>query len=284
MRFSNIAPDLALAADRIERAGESIAFLATAGDMLREKREARELRMEYATTKAQSRIAPPVEIELLQARIITLEETLRIQQERIAHLEQTTRHDSLTGLLSRDAILERVHTEWNRHANSHGELGLMFIDVDNFKAINDTFDHKTGDAALAACGAQTIRSFRRSGEVAGRYGGDELLVVLPTVTITRMAELAERLRASIAAIELPIGDTRLGLTASVGVATATPHIDPHGIEAFITRADEALKAAKTAGRNRVVAVQPELDKTLRFFEVKQQSQSKAQTRTPSRGR
>lgn len=166
-----------------------------------------------------------------------------LQQNR--QLETWSRTDALTGLVDRRywqgqaaAILD------NFHANG-APASLLILDLDRFKTINDHYGHLAGDAALREVGA-TIRAQLRPSDVAGRLGGDELVVVLPS-DIDHAQAVATRLRTAIAAIEVP-QLTGEHITASVGLAAAGR--DDTSLAAWIRRADAALYSAKDDGRDR----------------------------------
>jgi diguanylate cyclase (GGDEF)-like protein len=129
---------------------------------------------------------------------------------------------------------------------------LLIIDLDNFKALNDAAGHQAGDAMLRAVAA-TVQSWaRRAGEVAARYGGDELAVILPGTDESAAWTLAERLRTAVEEIGAMPTAGGSSVTATVGVATARPRGDAEP-ESLLEAADQALYRAKAAGRNRVAA-------------------------------
>ena len=180
----------------------------------------------------------------LEARRLVLERELK---EREALLERATR-DALTKLWNRQAILEILSREIDLARRSGTPLAVALIDIDHFKRINDTMGHLTGDAVLRALGAKLPTSLR-SGDALGRYGGEELLLVLPQAAPLSPCPLVERLRQLIA--DMPFSHEASGfrVTASFGVAWLAAASD--SAEELIGRADEALYAAKGSGRNRV---------------------------------
>lgn len=123
------------------------------------------------------------------------------------------------------------------------------VDLDHFKAVNDTFGHPGGDAALAAA-ARALRTYIRGSDVARRFGGEEFVVLLPATDRRRAAAVAERIRATVAALEVPTGCGTARVTASVGVSTLAAGIE-ESLEVLLGRADAALYTAKNAGRDRV---------------------------------
>ena len=156
------------------------------------------------------------------------------------------RTDTLTGCLTYDAVVDELAREIDRAGRSGLPLSCCFIDLDNFKRVNDRHGHLEGNAVLALA-ARVLREALRNGDVVGRYGGDEFVVILPQTTEAEARALSERLREQLAAEPIPRLDE--SLTASVGVAqwvpgTATPHL--------LARADQALLQAKRVGGNVVI--------------------------------
>ncbi len=173
----------------------------------------------------------------------------------LALAEFRANNDSLTGLPNKRATedsLKRMVAQANR---SESPLTADMLDLDHFKAINDRFGHAQGDEVLAAVGA-AIRAALRSGDLAGRFGGEEFLVLLPETCAADGWEVAERIRRTIAGITVP--GVEREITASLGVAELRQH--GGNASGLMQEADKAQYAAKAAGRNRcVVAVSPEGD-------------------------
>jgi diguanylate cyclase (GGDEF)-like protein len=165
--------------------------------------------------------------------------------------QERARVDELTGLANHRAFIETVDTEINR-ARRHGtSVALLLLDIDDFKAINDGHGHLRGDLVLREIG-RLMREHRRAGDLAARYGGEELALVLPETPLAGAIELAEGLRRAIAALDVRSLEGRpIQVTTSVGVA-AFPECAP-GREALFETADRALYRAKHTGKNRVVA-------------------------------
>jgi diguanylate cyclase (GGDEF)-like protein len=180
----------------------------------------------------------------VEARRRVLERELK---EREALLERATR-DALTRLWNRQAILEILVREIDTARQSGAPLAVALIDIDHFKRINDTMGHLTGDAVLRGLGAKLAVSLR-SRDALGRYGGEELLLVLPQAAPLSPFPLVERLRQIIAEIQFSYETSEFRVTASFGVAWLAAASE--SAEDLIGRADEALYAAKGAGRNRV---------------------------------
>lgn len=167
--------------------------------------------------------------------------------------------DALTGLYNRRYLEMRLHAEVARARRHEQPLSCLFLDADHFKRINDSHGHAAGDAALASL-ATTVRRQLRAGDLATRYGGEEVAVLLPHTGLRDAALLAERIRQRIAAkpVQLPDGKS-LSLTVSIGVAEL--HNDPNQGEQelaarLLDQADRALYHAKENGRDQVSCATP----------------------------
>lgn len=164
--------------------------------------------------------------------------------------ENLSRFDSLTGVLSRRAILEALDQEVER-AKRHGHaLTCLMLDLDHFKTINDTHGHQYGDKALHRV-AQVVSGLSRANDHLGRYGGEEFLMVLPETHIDGAIRFAERVRLAVAETCMDRHEERI--TLSIGVSEW--HDDKRSSNTLIAEADRALLEAKAAGRNNVVASQ-----------------------------
>ncbi|MBB4513447.1 diguanylate cyclase [Paraburkholderia fungorum] len=168
-----------------------------------------------------------------------------------AELQRIAETDALTGLSNRRAFDQRLGQEWLRAQREQTPLSLLFIDIDHFKRLNDTYGHATGDEVLAEVAARIMSGTRRAVDVAARYGGEEFAVVLPNTSLDGAVKVAETIRERIEAAGLANKDTERGhVTISVGCASCMP---PGGgsAAALLAAADTQLYAAKAAGRNRV---------------------------------
>ncbi len=167
-------------------------------------------------------------------------------------LVEAARRDVLTGALNRRAFEERFAAEL-AYATRHGEkLVAIAIDVDHFKALNDTFGHPAGDVVLRAL-AGLVAGKLRTEDVFARIGGEEFIVIARGLTTENGARLAERLRTAVESTAIDDPPNRLRITISLGVAElAESGSTPTG-EALLELADARLYQAKSAGRNRVVS-------------------------------
>jgi diguanylate cyclase (GGDEF)-like protein len=179
-------------------------------------------------------------------RILQLEEQLVTARD---ELHRVAMYDSLTGLLNRGAILDYLRREIARAGRQQTTVGIMILDLDHFKGVNDTFGHLAGDQVLKRIGNLFQSSFR-SYDAAGRFGGEEFLVVLPNCGYADLKQRAEVVRLSMASLRLEFEGRPCSLTASIGVAALDPNLG-ESLESLLQRADSALYEAKRHGRNRV---------------------------------
>jgi diguanylate cyclase (GGDEF)-like protein len=195
------------------------------------------------------------------ARLLTTQRDLLLTQEKLRF--QAT-HDALTGLWNRPALLDFLRRESERALRTHASLGILLLDIDHFKRVNDTHGHLAGDAVLREIGRRITRSVRLY-DIAGRYGGEEFLILLPGCDRTHTERSAERIRSAIGAAPFEAGDAAISLTVSIGatVACGSLPLDPNASEERATdaelldRADLALYQAKSSGRNRTVLRLPD---------------------------
>lgn len=170
----------------------------------------------------------------------------RLLQTREA-LRREAAHDGLTSLWNRKAILEVLQRELLRAGRDHQPVGVIMIDVDHFKAINDSRGHAAGDSVLRII-ASGIAAMVRPYDAVGRYGGEEFLIVAPNCGLVETWELAERVRLHVAGCNIMVGGSSVQVSLSLGVATGEASAD---LEKVLHSADAALYQAKNAGRNRV---------------------------------
>lgn len=192
----------------------------------------------------------------LQARLLELEKGKLDQFAR--ELTRLSREDVLTGLANRRHFNEMFQVEWDRARREQQWLALIFVDIDHFKPFNDTHGHLEGDRVLSEVGTALRGSLRRPGDMAARYGGEEFVLLLPATPMSGALEVAAQVRQSIEGLEILHRASSVAdhLTASVGVAALIPTSEMRSAQ-LIARADEAVYAAKAAGRNRIMVAEPE---------------------------
>ncbi len=172
----------------------------------------------------------------------------------LQRLQQLAVTDPLTGAFNRGAVLTRAEEELSRMERRKAlmpgiSLGVIMIDLDHFKNVNDTYGHQTGDEVLREM-SRRVESCLREYDVFGRYGGEEFLVVVPDGDFSGAMVVAERIRFELTKAPFICGAHSLPITASFGVTCC--HDPAEGINAALQRADDALYQAKDDGRNRVV--------------------------------
>lgn len=165
-------------------------------------------------------------------------------------MELHSRTDGLTGVLRRQAFMDRLEEEVKKANAFHVPFCLLMIDIDHFKAVNDGHGHPAGDAVLARVG-QILKESVYETDVVGRYGGEEFIVLLPHAQLDGVMRKAEALRERFEREVIVSGFERLKITVSIGLS----HFPTHGRKGddLIARADKALYQAKESGRNRVIA-------------------------------
>jgi diguanylate cyclase (GGDEF)-like protein len=185
-------------------------------------------------------------VELAQAN----EQLQHANEEKSDLLEQLARQaqeDALTGLYNRRYFDARMKLEFQHAQNLKIPLSLMMCDIDNFKSINDTFSHQTGDIVLSKV-SELFKKGLREADVLARYGGEEFILLMPTTVLDNAVRLCDRLRQSIANYPWQEIDPKLKVTVSMGVVN-----DPNcsNYEKLIAKADEKLYEAKRSGKNKV---------------------------------
>jgi len=180
-------------------------------------------------------------------------------------LEAAAATDGLTGLANRRCFDETLDREWRRAQREDTHLSLLMLDLDHFKALNDASGHPAGDTCLRAVAAAVKAAIRRPGDMAARYGGEEIAIILPNTDPDGAFEVAENIRRTIQALRIPNSGNLEGggwVTASLGVATAFPRVHaslimPGGL---LQAADSALYRAKDDGRNCIATAVLLMDK------------------------
>ena len=165
-----------------------------------------------------------------------------------AQLHDLASHDPLTRVLNAGAYYRACDQQIHASQRANQPFAVLFIDLDHFKSINDSFGHAVGDDVLRAV-AQTLQANVRRSDVVGRIGGEEFSVFLPNTQVKGAELLAENLRVAIESIHIEVDGVRLKITASIGVAAK--RFDDETMQAIQQHADQAMYEAKRGGRNRV---------------------------------
>lgn len=158
--------------------------------------------------------------------------------------------DGLTGVKNRAYFDEKYDLEWRRSQRNRDTIGLLMVDIDHFKCINDAYGHPGGDDCLKRVAAIIREAVRRPTDDAFRYGGEEFVVLLANTDLLGAAHIAEVIRRQIETAEISVDGKKIPVTVSIGVAAMTPDCG-YASEALIVNADRALYQAKDGGRNRV---------------------------------
>jgi diguanylate cyclase (GGDEF)-like protein/PAS domain S-box-containing protein len=166
--------------------------------------------------------------------------------------------DGLTGLANRRAFDQALEQEWQRTLRDGTQMSLLLLDLDNFKGFNDQYGHQVGDDCLRAVAVAVQGAVRRPGDLAARYGGEELVVILPNTDAAGALQVAEQIRAAIEALRMPhLANPEGGgwVTASIGASTALCRVGGtmRMPESLLAAADTALYKAKHNGRNSVAS-------------------------------
>ena len=179
-------------------------------------------------------------------RMKELQDDLRARN---TELDRIARSDSLTGLANRRHLDEQLAVHVASAQRHHHELSVAVVDIDNFKTVNDTFGHGAGDTVLQEV-ARRLAASARIEDVVGRWGGEEFIVILPYCGVEAAAVVAERIREAVAGTPVRCdGGVTIPVTVSIGCTGG-------GDGRLVERADAALYAAKEAGRNMTVVVEP----------------------------
>lgn len=185
-------------------------------------------------------------IEQVYASFEDITQRVLLEQE----LKRQASTDFLTGAVNRRSFMMRLEAEWRRTRRvASNSCAVLAMDLDHFKQINDAFGHAAGDAVLRHLVA-VVQASIRGNDLLARTGGEEFAVLLPDTPVGAAAQLAERLRQELAQGEVDFEGQALRITVSVGLAVIEP--GDAGIDAVLSRADQALYQAKDGGRNRVV--------------------------------
>jgi two-component system cell cycle response regulator len=197
-------------------------------------------------------LTKPFDRSELQARLRACNRILTLQDDQIRAHEQLrfqATHDALTGVWNRSEIIETLRRELERAVRSKTATGLLMLDIDHFKNINDTYGHLTGDAVLKEVTQRIIKAVRSYDSV-GRYGGEEFVIVLPGCSREQIDLGAERVRSAVDNGPILVNESNVSVTVSIGAAV-TANGSTTDME-ILAAADVALYRAKEIGRNRTV--------------------------------
>lgn len=220
--------------------------------LLLTSKDAKQDLLEGLDAGADDYLIKPIDLNELQARLRVGRRILDLQHELLLkeqELREEALHDRLTGLWNRGAISDFIERELAQSGRRGNLVGILMLDIDHFKSINDTYGHQVGDVVLQQVGHRLICTTRVY-DWAGRYGGEEFLILLCNSTAETNATCAERIRDVIAAKPIRVGELELTVTVSIGTALSSPS-DSMPSDRLIAIADSALYRAKDYGRNRV---------------------------------
>ncbi|MCL1932057.1 MAG: diguanylate cyclase [Treponema sp.] len=190
-------------------------------------------------------ITKPFNQSVVKARIKTQLKMV----EYIHTIEKLCMLDALTGLSNRRGFDTRMDVEWGRAYREKKTLGLIMLDIDNFKRYNDTYGHPQGDILLQAVAEVINKTVNRTSDFTARWGGEEFMILLPNTDIEGTVNIAEQIRINIEETIVPCTDrTKTSATISLGADSIIPD-DEHSLASFIAGVDKLLYAAKKNGRN-----------------------------------
>jgi diguanylate cyclase (GGDEF)-like protein len=167
----------------------------------------------------------------------------------LARQQQLAHTDELTGINNRRYLYELAEHEFEIATRYQQPLSVIMFDIDHFKEVNDTFGHTIGDQMLQHV-TRVACTELRSVDVIGRYGGEEFVIILPMTNAKKAFPLAERIRVGVEAMRVPTEKGDAAVTLSIGIIEMIHDTQTESIDSLIRRADEAMYAAKQAGRNR----------------------------------
>ena len=248
--------ELSMSADDVD------AFLSSLTDKVAEAAEVLDIEIgpqqDYASILAEAnaelgRLSMEATKESTQARVREMQLETRnqdLEQEHQRLRDQAVR-DGLTGIFNRGFFDQVLIKEYRRCMRHHRRVGLIFVDLDHFKQVNDTYGHPLGDTVLCRV-ADTLRESIRTSDVLARYGGEEFVVLAIEPTEVGLQQVAERLRLGVADLRPTVEGRTVRVTASIGAAVVQPRRDEQdGEKRLVEAADQAMYQAKEDGRNRV---------------------------------
>ncbi|MCC7483849.1 MAG: diguanylate cyclase [Burkholderiales bacterium] len=224
-------------AARLKAASDIVQLTSVVDEVMRETRQ-----IQLAALRSRD------ELSAVRARVEEAEREMHKLQRALAQATELARHDSLTGLLNRKGLEDAMRRELARSRRRATPLCVALIDIDDFKQLNDTHGHQSGDAALAHL-AELARATLRPQDALARYGGEEFVFLLPDTSLDQAVAAISRLQRELARREFVRGGHGIAIRFSAGVALLGAD---EGKDGVLARADGALYAAKRAGKNRVV--------------------------------
>ena len=236
------APDQAYEIDSAEKENATFALLQVMHNL-------------YHVLSAQNRDLAAANVgleERVAARTAELAQANQTLTDLNQQLEALSNSDGLMGIANRRYFDTRLNMEWRRAIREHQSLSLLMIDVDHFKRYNDHYGHQAGDRCLQAVARAALAALKRPGDLLARYGGEELVVILPNTDPDGAMPVALAIQQQLADLHIPHADSPVAaqVTISIGAATTMPDQQASS-DALVAAADRGLYSAKESGRNRV---------------------------------
>jgi two-component system, cell cycle response regulator len=202
-------------------------------------------------------LTKPFDSEELRARLLVGERILNLQDDLIAAREELrfrATHDVLTGISNRGTVMDALRNELSRHVREQRSFGVILVDIDHFKNVNDTYGHLCGDEVLQAV-SRRLKECVRPYDTVGRYGGEEFLVIASAADARGTLALAERIRSVLESkpVVTQAGEVRITASLGAAISTGAQGADP---QTLLRLADMALYRAKEQGRNRTELAAP----------------------------
>jgi len=193
-------------------------------------------------------ITKPFSPVIIKARVHTHAELKRYRD----YLEGISYLDALTGIANRRSFNDYLDSTWNFSEREPSPISMILMDIDHFKQFNDNYGHQAGDECLVQIARALSETIVRKSDFVARFGGEEFVCILPNTSLDNAAVIAEKLRLSIIALQIPhaFSSAENIIAISLGVATIIPERNS-SCEALIKTADEALYRSKKSGRNKV---------------------------------
>ena len=213
------------------------------------EKESLKIKEELILTQQQQNLSLESEV---QARTEDLQKALQQVKKLNAELQDLSTLDQVTGVRNRRYFDDMLETEFRRALRNRSCLSLIMLDLDHFKSVNDTYGHQAGDLCLKSVANAMYMIVKRPPDLVCRYGGEELVIILPDTEHSGAMMIAERIRRQIEASRIVFAGHPIPLTASFGVSSLIPNTHKTPAD-LIELADKALYQAKAAGRNRVVS-------------------------------